>query len=563
MTRNKIKKSRIIAMLAFVLISTSSVFFIANRSDDFETIKNLDVFYTLFKELNLYYVDDIDAGEIIETGIDAMLKSLDPYTVYISESEIEDFKFMTTGQYGGIGALIRQNNNYIVIAEPYQGFPAANAGLIAGDKILEIDGKKMEGKKTSDISELLKGQPNTNVVIKIERYGVEKPITIELTRKEVKVPSVPYYGMLENGIAYIILTRFTHGASKEIRDALTSLKKENEIKGIIFDLRSNPGGLLMEAVNISNLFIPKGEEIVSTRGKVAEWDKTYTAPREAMDKTIPLVILVNRGSASASEIVSGAIQDFDRGVIIGERTFGKGLVQTTRELSYNSKLKVTTAKYYIPSGRCIQALNYSHRNEDGSVGKIADSLVSEFSTKGGRPVFDGGGINPDIIIESEIISNIAIALVIQNVIFDYATVFAANHDTINSPSTFGLSDADYIEFMEFAMNKDFTYDTKSEEVLNELIKITEREKYYNEVDDELKALKTKLYHNVEKDLKVFKDEVIKLINAEIITRYYHRDGRIEYSLSKDEEITKAIEVLIDTVMYKQILDGTYVNLETE
>lgn len=554
-TKPKPRQSRLIIVVLSFVIFISSIGLLSYRSDDFETVKNLDIFYTLYKELSLYYVDEVDAGKAIKTGIDAMLQSLDPYTVYIPETQIEDLRFMTTGQYGGIGALIRQYNDYVVIAEPYENFPAYDAGLKAGDVILEIDGKSTKDKTTSEISELLKGQPNTSVTIKIKRYGEDKPREVDLTRKEVQVPNVPYSGVIEEGIVYVVLNRFTSGASNDVKNAILELKKENEIKGIILDLRNNPGGLLMEAVFLSNLFIEKDREIVSTKGKVAEWDKTYKSPNEAFDKNTPLVVLVNRGSASASEIVSGAVQDYDRGVIIGERTFGKGLVQTTRDLSYNAKLKVTTAKYYIPSGRCIQALDYSNRNEDGSVGRVPDSLATEFSTVGGRKVFDGGGILPDIEIEPERASNISIALTLQNILFDYATKFVSENDSINTPETFSLSNEQYKDFVDFVLEKEFVYDTKSEETLNDLIEITKREKYYEEASDNIEALKKVLAHDVEKDLSVFRKEVTEMLESEIIGRYYYQKGRIKYNLKLDKEIEKAIEILQDTSMYKQILSS--------
>lgn len=554
-TKPKPRQSRLIIVVLSFVIFISSIGLLSYRSDDFETVKNLDIFYTLYKELSLYYVDEVDAGKAIKTGIDAMLQSLDPYTVYIPETQIEDLRFMTTGQYGGIGALIRQYNDYVVIAEPYENFPAYDAGLKAGDVILEIDGKSTKDKTTSEISELLKGQPNTSVTIKIKRYGEDKPREVDLTRKEVQVPNVPYSGVIEEGIVYVVLNRFTSGASNDVKNAILELKKENEIKGIILDLRNNPGGLLMEAVFLSNLFIEKDREIVSTKGKVAEWDKTYKSPNEAFDKNTPLVVLVNRGSASASEIVSGAVQDYDRGVIIGERTFGKGLVQTTRDLSYNAKLKVTTAKYYIPSGRCIQALDYSNRNEDGSVGRVPDSLATEFSTVGGRKVFDGGGILPDIEIEPERASNISIALTLQNILFDYATKFVSENDSINTPETFSLSNEQYKDFVDFVLEKEFVYDTKSEETLNDLIEITKREKYYEEASDNIEALKEVLAHDVEKDLSVFRKEVTEMLESEIIGRYYYQKGRIKYNLKLDKEIEKAIEILQDTSMYKQILSS--------
>ncbi|HQL69319.1 MAG TPA: S41 family peptidase, partial [Bacteroidales bacterium] len=410
-------------LTGFMAIALLPLFAQTETDKSFETVKHLDIFYSLYKEVDLFYVDELDPSKTIGTAIDAMLESLDPYTVYITESEIEDLRFMTTGEYGGVGALIRKHNEFVVISEPYENYPAQKAGLRAGDAIVSIDGKSMKDKNTSDVSELLKGQPNTVVKLLIRRPGVENDMEFSLTRMEIKIPSVPHYQLLEGNIAYIQLSSFTNTAASEVKDAFLELKKDKELKGVILDLRGNPGGLLIEAVKICNIFVDKGQTVVSTKGKVAQWDKTYLTTDTPVDAGIPLVVLVNRGSASASEIVSGCIQDLDRGVIVGQRTFGKGLVQTTRDLSYNTKLKVTTAKYYIPSGRCIQALDYTHRNEDGSVGRVPDSLVSEFSTLHGRKVFDGGGVLPDIITETETFSNIAVSLLPKNIISDFATWF--------------------------------------------------------------------------------------------------------------------------------------------
>jgi carboxyl-terminal processing protease len=368
------------------LISISSFGF---ASGYFEVTKNLDIFTSLFREVNIYYVDETKPGEMIEKAIDSMLKSLDPYTTYIPESEIEDFRFQTTGQYGGIGATIRKRDDYVIISEPYKGFPADKAGLKAGDKLLEIDGKSVKGKSTQDVSSVLKGQPGVAVNLLIERPGTKKPIQKIFTREEVKVKSIPYKGIVDEGIAYVRLRSFTRNCSKEVKDAIVELKEEHEVKGLILDLRSNPGGLLNESVNLCNLFIDKGQEVVSTKGKIKDWEKSYKTSKEPLDKEIPLVVLINQSSASASEIVSGTMQDLDRGVVIGKKSFGKGLVQQTRKLSYNSQVKVTVAKYYTPSGRCIQALDYAHRNEDGSVGKVPDSLKTAFQTKNGRLVYDG------------------------------------------------------------------------------------------------------------------------------------------------------------------------------
>ncbi|MFT7154623.1 MAG: carboxyl-terminal processing protease, partial [Alteromonas macleodii] len=386
----------------------------------FEISKNLDIFITLFKELNLYYVDETQPGDLVEKGIDGMLLSLDPYTTYIPETDIEDYRFMTTGQYGGIGALIRKKDSLVVVAEPYEGFPAMKAGLLAGDEILEVNGQSIEGKSTGDISSFLKGQPQTEVKMKIKRFGVDKPFDVTIQREEIQIKSVPYLGMLNDEVGYLNLSSFTDNCSQDVKDAVVELKGKG-MKKLVLDLRGNPGGLLKEAVALSNLFVPRGEMIVSTKGKVKEWNKDYKAAQAPLDKDMPLAVLVSRGSASASEIVSGVIQDLDRGVIIGQRTFGKGLVQTTRPLSYNSQLKVTTAKYYIPSGRCIQALDYSNRNDDGSVGKVPDSLITKYETKAGRTVFDGGGINPDVEVKPMPLSDIAFNLGLKMLYFDFAT----------------------------------------------------------------------------------------------------------------------------------------------
>ena len=385
----------------FILISLVTITFSSLSFTDsyFEISKHLDIFTTLYKELNTFYVDETDPGKLMKEGIDNMLKSLDPYTTYIPESEIEDFKFMTTGQYGGIGAIITKRKNYVYISEPYEGYPAQKAGLMAGDKILEINGKSAEGKTTEEVSKILKGQPNTNVSLKIERSSLTSPFDVTFKREKVSVKSVSYAGFLGDEIGYVKLRSFTRGCSNDLKNAIQKLKGEKKLKGLILDLRNNPGGLLNESVDMVNLFVPKGEEVVKTKGKIKSWEKTYFAKNQPLDTDVPLVVLINSASASASEIVSGAIQDLDRGVVIGQRSFGKGLVQQTRKLSYNAQLKLTVAKYYIPSGRCIQSVNYNNRNDDGSIGKVPDSLKTEFRTRNGRKVYDGGGIEPDIIVD--------------------------------------------------------------------------------------------------------------------------------------------------------------------
>jgi len=543
-------------LTGFMAIALLPLFAQTETDKSFETVKHLDIFYSLYKEVDLFYVDELDPSKTIGTAIDAMLESLDPYTVYITESEIEDLRFMTTGEYGGVGALIRKHNEFVVISEPYENYPAQKAGLRAGDAIVSIDGKSMKDKNTSDVSELLKGQPNTVVKLLIRRPGVENDMEFSLTRMEIKIPSVPHYQLLEGNIAYIQLSSFTNTAASEVKDAFLELKKDKELKGVILDLRGNPGGLLIEAVKICNIFVDKGQTVVSTKGKVAQWDKTYLTTDTPVDAGIPLVVLVNRGSASASEIVSGCIQDLDRGVIVGQRTFGKGLVQTTRDLSYNTKLKVTTAKYYIPSGRCIQALDYTHRNEDGSVGRVPDSLVSEFSTLHGRKVYDGGGVLPDIVTETETFSNIAVSLLAKNIIFDFATWFVNNNPTIADAGSFTIDEKIYADFLSFIADKDFDYKTETEEQLNEMIETAQKEKYYDVAAQELEALKLKFAHDKNKDLQIFKSEISELIGDEIVHRYYYQKGRTQYMMKYDKELQAAIDVINDSVRYQSILSGT-------
>lgn len=540
--------------LLVIVIGASSLTIVAfDDNTNFEIAKDLDIYYTLFRELNLYYVDETKPGDLIKKSIDAMLNSLDPYTVYIPESQMEDFRFMTTGQYGGVGALIRQEGDFVVITEPYEGFPAQKNDIRAGDMIIEIDNQSIKGKSTSEVSELLKGQPKTFLKLTLKRPGVDQPFEKSIEREEIKIDNVPYYGVIRDSIGYINLSSFTETSFRDVQKAFTELKEKNNITSIIFDLRGNPGGLLMEAVSITNLFVPKSEKIVSTKGKVKEWDKDYTASMLPVDTQMPVVVLVNSGSASASEIVAGAMQDLDRGIIIGQRTFGKGLVQTTRPLSYNAKLKVTTAKYYTPSGRCIQALDYTHRNADGSVGKIPDSLVTEFKTRNGRSVYDGGGVTPDIALEPEQLSNLAISLYAKNFIFDFATQYVLKHPTIPSVNNFEITDDLYDEFVLFLGNKDFDYETQSEEDLKLLIESTKQEKYDVLVKDELDALKKKLAHDKNKDLKVFKSEIKQLLFEEIVSRYYFQKGRLQALLKEDPAMNEAISVLKDKKKYNSIL----------
>lgn len=544
--------------LWFVILGTTltSVISYGFIDEYFEVSKNLDIFSSVYREVNMYYVDPTDPGKLMKKGIDSMLETLDPYTNYIPESDIEDFRFLTTGQYGGIGALIKQKGDNVIISDPYEGYPAQKAGLLAGDLILEIDGKAVNNKKTDDISRLLKGSPKTQVHLLIQREGESAPFEKTITREEIKVKSVPYYGMVSDDIAYIRLNSFTENSGRDLGAALKELKSKHQLKGLVFDLRNNPGGLLNEAVNVSNLFVERGQDIVSTKGRLKDLDRTYKALNEAVDPGIALAVLVNSGSASASEIVSGSLQDLDRAVIVGQRTFGKGLVQTTRPLSYNTQLKITTAKYYVPSGRCIQALDYSHRNEDGSVGKVPDSLLTEFSTRAGRKVFDGGGILPDVSMDATKLSNISVSLLNKNLIFDYATRYRRTHPEIASVNDFVLTDADFNDFANFLSDKDYDYTTRSEKAMEDLKKNSEDEKYYTDIQREYEALKLKLAHNKQADVEKNKNEILQLLEEEIISRYYYQSGRIETALQHDAELKKAMEIIHDQSVYSGILKGS-------
>ena len=518
----------------------------------FEISKNLDIFATLFREVNTYYVDDVDAGKLIKKAIDEMLESLDPYTNYISEAEAEDFRFQMTGQYGGIGSMVGTKNNQVVITEPYEGFPAQKADLRAGDVILEIEGKSTQNKSTTDISKMLKGQPGTQVKLLIQREG-EGTLTKTLTREEIQLKNVPYVGMVNENTGYIRLASFTQNAGKEVRDAMIELKKNTNLKSVILDVRGNPGGLLHESINIVNVFVPQGVEVVSTKGKVKEWDKSYKSLNQPVDAEIPMVVLTNRGSASASEIVSGSIQDLDRGVVIGQKTYGKGLVQSTRPLTYNAQLKVTTAKYYTPSGRCIQALDYSHRNADGSVGSVPDSLKKEFKTKSGRKVFDGGGVDPDLANKQADYSKITESLIINQLVFDYATKYRNRHNSIAPAKDFKLTDADFTDFKTFLLDKKYDYQTASEKALEDFKKKAEDEKYFEAVQSQYQQLKQNLTRDKQADLDKNKTEIIELLESEIAKRYYFQKAEYEMAAKHDEDVKVAIKLLNDLPRYNSIL----------
>lgn len=547
----KFKRLKLL-LYAFLVISSSLLTYSFTNSD-FEISKNLDIFATLYKELNLNYVDETKPGSLMKTAIDAMLESLDPYTVFIPESQIEDYKFMTTGVYGGIGALIHQQDDHVVISEPYEGFPAEKEGVLAGDIILKVDGKDMSGKSSSALSDMLKGQSGTEIELTLQRYGEKKPIIKTLIRENIKIDNVPYYGMVNENTAYIILTDFTTNAAKEVKDAFLELKKENNVEQVIIDLRGNGGGLLDEAVKLANIFVPKNELIVSTKGKLKQRNSVHKTTGNHIDEEIPLAVLVDRGSASASEIFAGAMQDLDRGVVVGKKTFGKGLVQNIIPLSYNSRMKVTVAKYYIPSGRCIQAIDYANRNEDGSIGKVPDSLITEFQTRNGRLVHDGGGILPDINTDDEKFNIITQSLATKFIIFEYCTKFRHEHPTIATADKFEITDEIYNDFVAFVEEKDFDYTTATEKKLEELKKIAERELYFDAIETDFESLKQKLIHDKNADLQTYKDEIKSILRESIVMRYYHQKGMIKSSLKDDPDVMKAIEIMNNKAEYKNIL----------
>ncbi len=552
------KKHLISFLLAIVILLPAHTL---GQDKNFEIAKNIEILTTLYKELNSNYVDEIQPGELMTTSIEAMLESLDPYTNYIPESEVEDYRFMTTGKYGGIGSLIQKKDNYVIISEPYEGFPAQKAGLIAGDRILEINGESAVGKNTEEVSNILKGQPGSELNLLVERDGTEGPFEVKLTRENIKIDNVTYYGMLNSGIGYIRLSSFTQNAWREFRNAFQDLKKNNEMNGLIIDLRGNGGGLLTESVNIANLFIQKDELIVSTKGKLQDKNKIYKTQMQALDTDIPIAVLVNGASASASEILSGSMQDLDRGVVIGQRTYGKGLVQNVVPLSYNAKAKITVAKYYIPSGRCIQAIDYSHKNANGDSEKVADSLINEYRTRNKRKVYDGRGIKPDIVLEKQELSNIAYSLFVNNLIFDYATKYALQHDSIPPIENFKISDEMYADFKEFISDKNYDYTTESEKALKKLKKSAREEKYFDAIKDEYEALVEKIKHDKSEDLQKFQEEIRDLLKIEIASRYYYQKGKIQASLNDDPEIEAAVKLLRNEERYKEILSNPELTLK--
>ena len=553
-------------MLAGAFIVMLGMGMTSFKEDDrnFQISKNLDIFNSIFKELDMFYVDTVNAEKMIQTGVEGMLSLTDPYTEYYPEEEVSSLKEMTTGKYGGIGAAIRyyEAKDRIAVVEPTEGMPAAEAGVKAGDIILSVGGKEMvrgdmkPQEFSSKVSEALRGEPGTSFVLKVLRPLKNDSTVMEfkITRKNIRTNPVPYYGMVKDSIGYLALSSFTENSAKDFKKAFIELKQKGA-KSLIIDLRDNGGGSLSEAVDIVNLYVPKGQEIVMTKGKVRQAQGSYKTQNEPVDTQIPLAVLVNGATASASEIVSGSLQDLDRAVVIGSRTFGKGLVQTIRPLPYNGTLKVTTSKYYIPSGRCIQAIDYAKKNADGSVARTPDSLTTVFHTAAGREVRDGGGIRPDIEVKGDKIPNIVFYLMNDDLIFDYATQYCWDHPTLASVDDFKLTDADYEAFKKLVKSRNFTYDRQSEKMLKSLKEIAEFEGYMTEAAEEFKALEKKLNHNLDRDLDYFAKPIKEYISQEIVTRYFYQRGAVMERLKDDTDLEEAIKVLQNPVRYREILSA--------
>jgi len=553
--------NQLIKMRYFILsllIAVSSIHTVAQGPSPeqnqryFDINKNIDIFNSVLRELDMFYVDSIEVNNLVQRTIESMLTRLDPYTEYYSEENIGDLQFLTTGEYAGVGAIISYKDGGVVINQPYEGLPADKAGLKAGDRILEIDDEDVRNSNVKDVSDKLKGTPGTTLKILIKRPGEENERVISVVREKIEMDPITYSEVVKNDIGYLHFGTFTSNSSKRVEETVKELKDKGA-KSLILDLRGNGGGILEEAVNIVNLFIPKGIEVVSTKGKLTQWDRSYRTREQPLDELIPIVVLIDTGSASASEIVAGALQDLDRAVIVGNRSFGKGLVQTPRELPYGGNIKITTSKYYIPSGRGLQVLDYSHRNPDGSVARVPDSLTNLFHTKNGREVRDGGGITPDISLTHDQGGTIAYYLMTQNIIFDYVTEWVQKNESIAPPDEFVLSEVDYQEFKEFVRTKDFEYDKMSEHSLNQLKNIMEFEGYMDVASEEFSALEKKLQPDLDRDLDLFKSIIMDMIETEIIQRYYYKKGVLKHQLANDIVFEKAIEVLKNPEEYKTIL----------
>lgn len=552
----KIFKLRWLVAMMLVLGAVAFWGFKSGDSRSFQIAKNLDVFNSIVKELDLFYVDTINPDKTIREGIDAMLYSLDPYTEYYPEDDQSELEQMLKNSYGGIGSIITWDAKLkrSVIAEPYEGMPAATSGLKAGDVLMAIDGKDLAGKNNQEVSEMLRGQVGTGFKLTVQRPGTEKPLDFDIVRRSIQLPIIPYYTVLDNQIGYINLSTFSGNPSKEFKQAFLDLKKKG-ITSLVIDLRNNGGGLLDEAIEIANFFLPRGRVLVTTKGKIKQASNTYKTLREPLDLDIPLAVLVNSSTASSSEILAGSLQDLDRAVIVGNRTFGKGLVQTTRMLPYGGTMKLTTSKYYIPSGRCVQAIDYKHRNEDGSVGRIPDSLTTVFHTAAGREVRDGGGVTPDIEVKQDKLPNILFYLVNDNLIFNYATQYCLKHATIAEPEKFVITDADYADFKEMVKKVDFKYDQQTEKILKSLKEMAEFEGYLTDASKEFDALEKKLTHNLDRDLDYFSKDIKNMIALEIVKRYYYQRGAIIEQLKDDDDLKKAVEILTSPEEYRKMLSS--------
>ncbi|MDZ7633050.1 MAG: S41 family peptidase [Bacteroidales bacterium] len=524
------------------------------ESRDFRLTKNLDIYISLVRELNAFYVDEIDPEKLVHKSIGGMLSTLDPYTSFYPEEETEDLDFMTTGKYGGFGSLIRKSGDYIQVTNVYKGFPADKGGIRAGDLMLSIDGQSLKDVTSDKASDMLKGEPGTEAEILIRRNGEE--FTKKLKRERISISAVPYYGMVDDNTGYIRFTNFTQNCIAEVREALIDLKDKQGAEDLILDLRSNPGGLVNEAVEIVNLFVRPGQEVVSTRGRARQYDAVFRTTKSPVAPDMPVVVLINRASASASEIVAGALQDLDRGIIVGERSFGKGLVQVARPLSYKAQVKITTAKYYIPSGRCIQAVDFSNPNEDGSVGYIPDSLIKTFKTRNGRLVKDGGGIIPDVTVPSDMLNRFTSELYVQNMIFDYATEYYWSQPQPPVPDSLKLKASDIERFAAFLTERKFTYRTDSEAMLDELAKAAVEEDLFNDNRETIEKLRSGLAHTLERDMSAYRNDVAELIESELAGRYFYDSGMVQYSLTRDSQVKEAISIAGDRARYLSLLQAS-------
>lgn len=552
----KISMKKVLISLLMVLLAAPA-FAQIDRDHDFKTAKNMDIFNSIYKNLDLMYVDTLDAEEVVGNGIKAMLGSLDPYTTYYPEEKVNELKNMLTGKYAGVGAVVRYNFQLqrVCISEPYENMPAAEVGLKKGDIILSIDNEDMTNKDVAYVSDHLRGDPGTSFIIKVKRPSTGKTLKMKITRRTIQMPFLPYYGMLEGGFGYINFNSFTDNCAKDVRRAFIDLKKQGA-KGLVFDLRNNGGGSVSEAVSIINMFLPKGKTVLKMQGKLQRSNKEYKTSVEPVDSVMPMVVLVNGNSASASEIMSGSLQDYDRAIILGTRTYGKGLVQTTMDLPYNGQMKLTTAKYYIPSGRCVQALNYKH-SKGGYVEHVPDSLTKVFYTANGREVRDGGGVKPDVEVKPDSLPNIAFYLAgardSNEVMLNYEVDYIAKHPTIAPAKDFALTDADYDEFKARVLKADFKYDRETEKYLKDLEKLAKFEGYYDDAKPEFEALKKKLSHNVVKDLDYNKEYIKQLLENEIVAAYYFQAGAIQNSLRYDKQIKEAVKLLNSPEEYGKIL----------